>query len=66
MLNFSGLYFVFIACLQAFSGLSSTGQYGFALTLLFVVVLQMLRDGYEDIVSLLLRDLTLKESVLPR
>ncbi|KAL0488141.1 phospholipid-transporting ATPase [Acrasis kona] len=45
----ANLYFLFMSSIQLFSGLSPTGRWSTPIALIVVVILQMVKDAYEDI-----------------
>ncbi|KAL0490667.1 phospholipid-transporting ATPase [Acrasis kona] len=48
-LRVANIYFLIVSCLQSFSGLSPTGRVGTIIPLAFVVIFQMIKDGFEDV-----------------
>lgn len=46
----ANIYFLVVSLLQLFSGLSPTGRVGTIVPLTFVVIFQMIKDGFEDMV----------------
>jgi phospholipid-transporting ATPase len=49
-LRIANVYFLIISMLQIFSGLSPTGRVGTIIPLTCVIIFQMIKDGFEDMV----------------